>query len=101
MSSRKDSARDIRPVGQAIRDLLNTYHLETRFDETNIVASWERLVGRPIARRTKKVYLRDKILYAEFDSASMKHDFMLHKEEVLRLFHKEFGEAVITEIVVR
>lgn len=101
MSYKRDTGKDIQPVGQAIRDLLNTYHLETRFDETNIVASWERVVGKPIARRTRKVFLRDKVLYAEFDSAAMKHDFLLHKKEILDLFHREFGEAAIADIVVR
>lgn len=101
MSSRRDSGKEIRPVGQAIRDLLNTYHLDARFDETNIVTSWERVVGKPIARRTRKVYLRNKVLYAEFDSAAMKHDFLLHKKEILALFHREFGEAAVADIVVR
>ena len=101
MSYKRDSSKDIQPVGQAIRDLLNTYHLDTRFDETHIVASWERVVGKPIARRTRKVFLREKVLYAEFDSAAMKQDFLLHKKEILHLCHREFGEAAIADIVVR
>ena len=101
MTYKRDADKDIQPVGKAIRDLLNEYHLETRFDETNIVASWERVVGKPIARRTKSVYLNNKVLYAEFDSPAMKHDFMFHKREILDLFHREFGEAAIADIVVR
>ncbi|HLT81942.1 MAG TPA: DUF721 domain-containing protein [Cyclobacteriaceae bacterium] len=101
MRKRKDPGKDIQPVGDAIRDLLNTYHLETRFDETHIVASWERVVGKPIARRTRKVYLHNKVLYAEFDSAAMKHDFLMHRKEILDLFQREFGAAAVTEIVVR
>jgi predicted nucleic acid-binding Zn ribbon protein len=101
MSIRRDPGKDIRPLGQAIRELLNTYHLDTRFDETNIVASWERVVGKPIARRTRRVWLRDKVLYAEFDSAAMKHDFLMHRKEILDLFQKEFGATAVSEIVVR
>jgi hypothetical protein len=29
----------------------------------------------------------------------MRHDFSLHKVEVLDLFKKEFGEGIITEII--
>lgn len=101
MSIRRDPGKDIRPLGQAIRELLNTYHLDTRFDETNIVASWGRVVGKPIARRTRRVWLRDKVLYAEFDSAAMKHDFLMHRKEILDLFQKEFGATAVSEIVVR
>ena len=87
-------------MGQAIRELLNSYRLTARFDEANLIASWERLAGKPIAKRTKKVYIRNKVLFVELDSPSMKHDFSLHKGQVLELFKKEFGAGVITDIIV-
>jgi hypothetical protein len=30
----------------------------------------------------------------------MKHDFSLHKAQVLEMFKKEFGAGVITDIIV-
>ena len=91
---------DIQTIGSAIRELLNSYHLSTKFDEANLISSWERLAGKPIAKRTRKIYIRNKVLFVELDSPSMKHDFSLHKNQVLEMFRKEFGEGVITEIVV-
>lgn len=91
---------DIQSIGQAIRELLNSYRLSTKFDEANLISSWERLAGKPIAKRTRKIYIRNKVLFVELDSPSMKHDFNLHKNQVLEMFRKEFGEGVISEIVV-
>ena len=96
----KKSKDEIQTMGQAIRELLNSYRLTTKFDEANLVGSWERLAGKPIARRTKKVSIRNKVLFVELDSPSMKHDFSLHKGQVLELFKKEFGAGVITDIIV-
>jgi predicted nucleic acid-binding Zn ribbon protein len=96
MSNKKN---EFQSVGQAIRDLLNTYRLSNKYDEATIIESWERLVGKPIANRTKKVSIRNKVLFVEFDSPTMRHDFSLHKAEVLEIFRKEFGDGVITEIV--
>ena len=87
-------------MGQAIRELLNSYRLTTKFDEASLIGSWERLAGKPIAKRTKKLYIRNKVLFVELDSASMKHDFSLHKAQVLDLFKKEFGAGVIADIIV-
>lgn len=86
-------------VGQAIRDMLNSYRLTTRYDEANVVDSWERIVGKPIARRTRKLHLRNNVLFVEFDSPTMRRDFSFHREKILALFKAEFGEGVITEIV--
>jgi len=96
MSNKKN---EFQSVGQAIRDLLNSYRLTSKYDEANIIESWERLVGKPIANRTKKIYIRNKVLFVEFDSPTMRHDFSLHKTEVLEVFRKEFGDGVITEII--
>ncbi len=96
MSNKKG---EFQSVGQAIRDMLNSYRLTSKFDEANLIGSWERLVGKPIAKRTKKVYIKNKVLFVEFDSPTMRHDFSLHKTEVLALFKKEFGEGIITEII--
>lgn len=96
MSTKKN---DIQSVGQAIRQMFNSYRLSNKYDEATIIDSWERLVGKPIASRTRKVSMRDKVLFVEFDSPTMRHDFSLHKTEVLAIFRKEFGEGVINEIV--
>ena len=96
----KNQKENLQTMGEAIRELLNSYRINTRFDEAQLVGSWERLAGRPIAKRTKKISIRNRVLFVELDSPSMKHDFSLHKTQVLELFKKEFGTDIITDIVV-
>jgi len=92
--------RDFESVGDAIRQMFRSYNLTSRFDEATLISSWERLVGKPIARRTRKLVVRDKVLFVEFDSPTMRHDFSLHKSQVLEILKKEFGAGVVTEIVI-
>ena len=94
------SKDEFQTIGDAIRGLLNSYSIESKFDEMHIVSSWEKVVGKPIAKRTKRIFIKNRILYVEFDSPTMKHDFSLHKKDVIGLFQKEFGENVLTEIIV-
>lgn len=96
----KDSRDNFQSMGQAIRQLLNSYHLTSKFDEATLINSWERIAGKPIASRTKKINIRNKVLFVELDSPSMKHDFTLHKQQVLDLFRKEFGAGIIDDIIV-
>ncbi|HEY3404305.1 MAG TPA: DUF721 domain-containing protein [Ohtaekwangia sp.] len=95
----KGKRDEIQSVGSAIRDLLNSYNISGKFDEANLLNSWERLVGKPIAKRTRKLFIRNRVLFVEFDSPSMRHDFSLHKTQILELFRKEFGDGIITEII--
>ena len=90
---------EFQSVGQAIRDMLNRYKIANKYDEATIIDSWERIVGKPIAKRTRKIFIKNKVLFVEFDSPTMRNDFSLHKQEVLKVFNKEFGDGVITDIV--
>jgi predicted nucleic acid-binding Zn ribbon protein len=96
----KKGKGEFQTVGDAIRGLLNSYRIEAKFDEANLLGSWERLVGGPIAKRTKRVYIKDKTLFVEFKSPSMKNDFLLHKSKVLEVFQKEFGAHVVKDIII-
>lgn len=87
-------------IGDAIQELLKSYHIKSKFDEANLISSWERLVGKPVAKRTKKVVIRNKVLFVELDSAGMKHELNLHKSKIIELFTREFGPEIIKEIVI-
>ena len=91
---------DIQHIGQAIRQLLKEYHLKPKFDEANVIASWERIAGKPVAKRTKRIYVRNKVLFIELDSPAMKSDLSFHKNHLLKTLETEFGKDVLKEIVL-
>ncbi|HCW07082.1 MAG TPA: DUF721 domain-containing protein [Cytophagales bacterium] len=96
----RQDLHDIQHIGQAIKDLLKQYHLKPKFDEASVVASWEKMVGKPIAKRTKKIYVRNKVLFIELDSPAMKSDLSFHKNHLLKAIEAEFGKEVLKEIVL-
>lgn len=87
-------------IGDAIQELLRSYHLKSKFDEATLISSWEKMVGKPVAKRTKKLAIRNKVLFVELDSPSMKNDLNLHKSQIIEVFRKEFGSEIIKEIVI-
>ncbi len=91
---------EIQHIGNAIQELLKSYQIKNKFDEANLVTSWERLVGKPVAKRTKKVFLRNRVLFVELDSPAMKHDLNIHKAQILEVFQKEFGKETLGEIII-
>ena len=86
-------------IGEALQDLLQTYNIKARFDEASLVASWERLMGAPIANRTKKIYVRNKVLFVELTSAPLKHELNNSKRKVLEIISREYGDGLLEEVV--
>ncbi|MFM9839671.1 MAG: DUF721 domain-containing protein [Cyclobacteriaceae bacterium] len=100
MAKSQNEEGNTQHIGQAIQQLLNRYHLKAKFDEANLLGSWERLAGKPVAKRTKKLYIRGKVLFVELESPSMKNDLNLHKSQIIEILQKEFGKDVVKEIVI-
>ncbi|EMR02990.1 DUF721 domain-containing protein [Cesiribacter andamanensis] len=96
---RRNRTENTYTVGEALQDLLKTYHIKARFDEASLVASWERLMGAPIAKRTKKIYVRNKVLFVELSSAPLKHELNNSKSKVLEIISREYGSGLLDEVV--
>ena len=86
-------------VGEAINDLLKSYRLNDKFDEKKLIHSWSSLMGKTIANRTGKIYIKNKILCVEINSGPLKNELNMSKSKVKSIIAKEFGDSVIQEIV--
>lgn len=79
--------------------MLEDYKLDEKFDQKNLIASWERLMGKPIASRTTRLFVKDGVLFVKLSSAPLKNEMNLNKARVLDIIRKEFGEKVLKDIV--
>ncbi len=86
-------------VSESIQELLKTYRIERKFDATQLTSSWEKLMGAPIAKRTNKLFVKDRTLFVELNSAALKHELSLSKSKIMGIFEEEFGRKLIDEIV--
>jgi predicted nucleic acid-binding Zn ribbon protein len=84
---------------EAIDELLALYKLQSKFDETSIVAHWEQIMGEPIAARTTQIYVKEKTLFVQFDSAPLRNELLLAKQKIISLINKSIGQETIDEVV--
>lgn len=101
ISSRSYTARKpgTTTIKEAIDELLNAYHLRSKFNETYLVTFWEKLMGRGIASRTNKLYVSDKKLYIQIQSAPLKNELRMAKSKLIELINREMGEEVVNEVI--
>lgn len=90
---------DSQPLKDAIDALLRVYKLQNQFDETSIEANWAKIMGKPIAARTTKVYAKNQKLYLQIDSAPLKKELVMAKQKMIELINKHAGKTVIQEVI--
>lgn len=95
-SSRKSNTA---PLKEAFNELLKAYRIDNKYNQTRIIAFWENLMGKTIAKRTSKIYFREKVMFIEISSASLKHELSLSKTKMMELIHKEFGAGLVEDII--
>jgi predicted nucleic acid-binding Zn ribbon protein len=99
MGKMEKKGDDIKRIDNAFRNMLNEYKLGSRYSATVIKASWEKIMGKPIASRTQQISLNKGKLRVKLTSAPLKHELNMSKTRVLELLEKEFGKGVIEEVI--
>ncbi|MGB3587429.1 MAG: DUF721 domain-containing protein [Tunicatimonas sp.] len=90
---------ELSTVGEALSQLLDTYQLKAKYEQTQLIQSWERLMGHPVARRTDKIYVSNRVLYVKLSSAPLKQELNMSRSKILAKFLQEFGEAIVEDVV--
>ncbi|MEQ9423990.1 MAG: DUF721 domain-containing protein [Cyclobacteriaceae bacterium] len=86
-------------IKSAFDELLKDYRIKDKFMEKNLLASWGRLMGKPIAQRTEKLFIKDKKLFVYLSSAPLRSELDHSKSKVIELLNKEFSENVIVDVI--
>ena len=86
-------------IGAAIKEFFQAYHLEEKVNETQLIHSWEKVLGTLIANHTRDLKIRNKILFVRIDSPALRNELIYQKEKILNSLNGEVNAKVIEDIV--
>lgn len=90
---------DEQPIKDILKELISGYQLGDGLLSIRINESWERIVGKIIAKHTLKVVIKETTLYIQLDSASLRAELSFSKEKIIRSANKILDSEIIKEIV--
>jgi predicted nucleic acid-binding Zn ribbon protein len=88
-------------LGDAIQEYLQTFKLEDKLTEIKLINSWEKIMGKTVAKYTREIYIRDKKLHLVVASAALREELLFSKEKIKDLMNKEAGKEVIMDVVLK
>ena len=83
---------------EGITALLDAYRLNGKLDEATVIASWEKIMGALIAKKTEKIAVRDGVIFLKIASTALKHELRMSKDKMIDLINKDLGRKVIVDI---
>jgi len=99
MSRRNNRKEHEFSVGEAINNMLNSYQLKKKFDETSLLTAWEEMMGKAIANRTDRLFIKNDILFVRLTSAPLRQELRMGKDQILQNFHDRFGKDIVVDVV--
>jgi len=87
------------PLKEVFEELLQTYKLKDRFNERQVISSWEELMGKTVASRTTGLYIKDKKLFVKLSSGAIKNELIMNRSKVMALIDGKFGKGTIVELI--
>jgi predicted nucleic acid-binding Zn ribbon protein len=79
--------------------MLNVYKIKRRFDETGVLAAWPELVGKPVANRTKELFIRDKKLFLRIESSVIKNELMMMRAQIMEKINEKANCILVEEVI--
>lgn len=89
----------LNPISEVVKDLIEHYRLQDRFDEIRILEAWNEVLGNTVARRTKKIQIQDQVLFVKLESASLKQELVMAKSRILKDLNQVVGKEVLTDLI--
>jgi predicted nucleic acid-binding Zn ribbon protein len=76
-------------------------NMEGKLNEISLISSWEEIVGKAIASRTSKIFIKDHVLYVNLNSSVVRNELLMLRQELKEKLNQKAGSEVITDIVLK
>jgi len=96
MSPRKFNDQTLK---EALQEMLQSFHLDQKFRQKKMIASWETIMGSAVAHRTTRLIFRDKKLFVYLSSAALREELFNSRDKIKNLLNEEAGAEIVEEIV--
>jgi predicted nucleic acid-binding Zn ribbon protein len=88
-------------LAEAVKDYIREMNLEGKLNEISLINSWEEIVGKAIASRTSRIYIKDHILYVHLSSSVVRNELLMLRQVLREKLNEKAGEEVIKDIILK
>lgn len=97
MSARKNKDKDL-SINAVIDKFLKAYNLDGRMKDFDIINGWEEMMGKAVAVRTEKIYIRNRILHLKLNSSVMRDELLFGKQVIIDRVNQKAGGQYIVDV---
>jgi predicted nucleic acid-binding Zn ribbon protein len=89
------------PLSEILDEVLEMLHIRQKIKEMRIINAWEETLGKSVAGKTEKIYIKDRTLFVHLSSSIVRNELFMMKEKIVLSLNEKAGEKIIDRIILR
>lgn len=90
---------------QSLKEVLKLYvdsmHIGAKLKESRLKDQWEEMLGKNAASLTRKLFIKNKVLYVYLNSSVLRNELLMMREKLIFRINEMAGEEIVEKIVLR
>jgi hypothetical protein len=92
---------EIHSLGSAIKSYLKEVKFDKKLAEVDAIGSWEIIIGKPIARATTSIFIKNEVLYVNLSSSIVRNELFMMRNDIIRAMNDHAGRTIVKAIVLK
>lgn len=90
--------REPESLGDVLRQAIEENRSAFRFDEMTAISTWPVIVGREVASRTMRPFIKDGVMTIRVPAAPLRQELNMMRSKLARAINAEVGKDVVKEL---
>ena len=87
-------------VKDALNGMVKTYRLEKPLQGVQVKEIWAEKMGTTVNKLTKSIHINNGTLFLLIESAPLKQELSINKENIKKIMNKSLGSEIISQVVI-
>lgn len=88
-------------IGDVLREYIEHMMIGNKLREVNALKSWEDVMGKAVASRTKSIYIRNKVLFVQLTSSVLRNELLMMRQAIIDKLNERAGAKVIDKLILK
>jgi predicted nucleic acid-binding Zn ribbon protein len=89
------------PIGDVLKEYVDSMRINSKLKESRIKDQWEKILGKNAASLTKKLIIKNKVLYVYLDSSVLRNELLMMRETLINRINEMAGEELVNKIMLK
>ena len=93
--------KEAQPLREVINEYLKALRIDGKIKQVGLISSYEKVVGKTIAKATTKIYFKNRTLIIELNSSVIRNELFMHREKLKEILNEKAGENIVENVLLK